>query len=146
MPVIDFWHWWILAVILITAEILLPGFMAIWLAIAAFLTGLVMLLLPQLTWEWQLLVFAVWSVLSIVGWRYYYARRPIKTDEPLLNKRGEGYVGRVITLAQPIIDGEGKVRLDDSTWKVTGPDCPAGTKIRIVALNNVVFTVEKYVE
>jgi membrane protein implicated in regulation of membrane protease activity len=143
MPLIDFWHWWILAVALIIVEILLPSFFALWLAIAAALTGLLLLIFPALGWEWQLLLFALFSVVSIVAWRRYYQKHPIKTDEPLLNRRGEGYVGRELTLSQPIIDGIGKIRLDDSTWKVQGQDCPAGTRVRITALNNVVFTVER---
>ena len=142
MPLIDFWHWWILAVALIIVEILLPSFFALWLAIAAALTGLLLLIFPGLGWEWQLLLFAIFSVISIIAWRRYYQKHPIKTDEPLLNRRGEGYLGRELTLSQPIVDGIGKIRLDDSTWKVQGPDCPAGSKIRIIALNNVVFTVE----
>ncbi len=143
MPLIDFWHWWILAVALIIVEILLPSFFALWLAIAAALTGLLLLIFPTLGWEWQLLLFALFSVVSMVAWRRYYQKHPIKTDEPMLNRRGEGYLGRELTLSQPIIDGIGKIRLDDSTWKVQGPDCPAGTRIRITALNNVVFTVER---
>lgn len=143
MPLIDFWHWWILAVALIIVEILLPSFFALWLAIAAALTGLLLLIFPALGWEWQLLLFALFSVVSIVAWRRYYQKHPIKTDEPLLNRRGEGYVGRELTLSQPIIDGIGKIRLDDSTWKVQGPDCPAGSRVRITGLNNVVFTVER---
>ena len=143
MPLIDFWHWWILAVALIIVEILLPSFFALWLAIAAALTGLLLLIFPALSWEWQLLLFALFSVVSIVAWRRYYQKHPIKTDEPMLNRRGEGYLGRELTLSQPIIDGIGKIRLDDSTWKVQGPDCPVGTRIRITALNNVVFTVER---
>ena len=142
MPQIDFWHWWILAVALVIIEILLPSFFALWLAIAAALTGLVLLLFPALGWEWQLLVFALFSVISIIAWRRYYQKHPIKTDEPMLNRRGEGYVGRELTLSQPIVDGIGKIRLDDSTWKIQGPDCPAGSKVRIIALSNVVFTIE----
>lgn len=142
MPLIDFWHWWILAVALVIIEILLPSFFALWLAIAAALTGLILLLFPALGWEWQLLIFALFAVISIVAWRRYYQKHPIKTDEPLLNRRGEGYVGRELTLSQPIIDGIGKIRLDDSTWKVQGPDCPAGSRVKITGLNNVVFTVE----
>lgn len=142
MPLIDFWHWWILAVALVIVEILLPSFFALWLAIAASLTGLLLLIFPGLGWEWQLLLFALFSVVSIIAWRRYYQKHPIMTDEPLLNRRGEGYLGRELTLSQPIVDGIGKIRLDDSTWKVQGPDCPAGSKIRIIALNNVVFTVE----
>lgn len=143
MPfVIDFWHWWIFAVVLVIIEILAPSFFALWMAIAAFLTGLAILLAPQLGWEYQLMIFAVLSVMSIVMWRRYYLKHPIVSDQPNLNRRGAQYIGRTVTLQTPIVDGVGKIKLDDSTWKVTGPDCAAGQKIRITGLDNVVFTVE----
>jgi len=143
MPfVIDFWHWWMFAVVLVTIEILVPSFFALWMAIAAFLTGLALLLAPHLSWEYQLILFAVLSVLSIVMWRRYEKKHPTVTDQPSLNRRGEQYLGRVVTLQAPIIDGIGKIRLDDSSWKVQGPDCAEGTKVKITALSNVVFTVE----
>jgi hypothetical protein len=140
--VADFWHWWIAAVVLVIFEILAPTFFALWMGIAAFLTGLVVYLMPEIEWEYQIFMFAILSVLSIVAWRHYYSKNPIVTDEPLLNRRGEQYVGRVITLKEPIVDGQGKVRVDDSTWKVEGEDCPAGTKIKIISVDNVVFKVE----
>lgn len=140
--VIDFWHWWILAVVLIIIEVLAPTFFALWVAIAAFFTGLILYFMPDLAWEYQFFIFAVLALLSIVAWRHYYTKSPIATDEPLLNRRGEQYVGRVITLKEAIVDGHGKVKIDDSTWKVEGPDCAVGTKIKIVSVNNVVFQVE----
>lgn len=143
MPfVIDFWHWWIFAVALIIIEILAPSFFALWMGIAAFFTGLVLLLIPDLGWEYQLMLFAVLTVFSIVLWRRYYLKNPIVSDQPNLNRRGEQYIGRIVTLQSPIVDGVGKIRLDDSSWKVEGPDCAAGQKVRIVSLQNVVFAVE----
>lgn len=140
--VMDFWHWWIIAVVLIIIEILAPTFFALWMAIAAFMTGVALFLMPEMQWEYQVFLFATLSVISIVVWRHYYIKNPIATDEPLLNRRGEQYIGRVITLKEPIIDGHGKVQVDDSTWKIEGKDCPAGTKIKVVSINNVLFQVE----
>lgn len=140
--VLDFWHWWIFAVALIILEILAPSFFALWLAIAAFVTGLALFLMPELQWQTQIFMFAVLSVISIIAWRRYYIKNPIETDQPMLNRRGEQYIGRVITLKMPIEDGQGKVQIDDSTWKIEGDDCATGTKIKIVAVDNVVFQVE----
>ena len=143
MPfIVDFWHWWILGVGLIIIEILLPTFFALWMGIAAFITGLFLLLFPDLSWQYQLLIFALLSIVSILVWRQYYRDHPVLSDQPNLNKRGEQYIGRIITLQTPIVDGVGKIKLDDSTWKIQGVDSPVGKKVRIVALNNVVFTVE----
>jgi membrane protein implicated in regulation of membrane protease activity len=139
---IDFWHWWIFAVILLIIEIVAPAFFALWMSIAAFITGVTLYLIPELSLEVQFVIFAVLSVVSIVLWRNYYVKNPIKTDEPLLNRRGEQYIGRVITLTSPIVDGIGKVSVDDSTWKVVGEDCSVGTKVKIVSVDNVIFNVE----
>ena len=138
----DFWHWWIAAVALIIIEILAPTFFALWLGIAAFVTGLAVYFMPEMEWEYQVFVFALLSVASIIVWKVYYKNNPLSSDEPLLNRRGEQYLGRIITLQVPIVDGQGKVKVDDSTWKIEGEDCPAGTKVKIVSLNNVVFKVE----
>lgn len=138
----DFWHWWILAVAMIILEILAPTFFALWMGVAAIITGFAVYFMPDMQWEYQVFVFALLSVASIVAWKIYYKKNPLTSDEPLLNRRGEQYVGRIITLKDPIVDGQGKVKIDDSTWKVEGEDCPAGTKIKIVSLNNVVFHIE----
>ncbi len=138
----DFWHWWVLAVGLLTLEVLLPAFFFIWLGAAAFVTGVFYWLMPTMTWEQQLVLFSVLSVVAVVVSRLYFDNSTVKTDEPLLNRRSERYVGRVITLKEPIVDGVGKIQVDDSTWKVVGEDCPAGTKIRITAADNVLLHVE----
>lgn len=139
---LTFWYWWIFAAILIIFEVLLPTFYFLWTGIAAFIVGLIMLLVPSLVWELQIVIFAVLSVFSIVMWRNYAKKNPAVSDEPLLNRRGKQYVGRVITLKEPIVDGVGKVQIDDSTWKVMGEDCDVGTKVKLIDVNNVVFQVE----
>ena len=56
-----------------------------------------------------------------------FARRvEAPADQPFLNRRAEGYVGRAFTLEKPIVDGIGTIRIDDTVWRVSGPDCPAG--------------------
>ena len=138
-----FWHWWIFAAILIILEVLLPTFYLLWTGIAAFIVGVIVWLIPSLAWEVQFVSFAILSVLSVVLWRNYAKKNPVISDEPLLNRRGEQYVGRVVTLKEPIVDGQGKVRLDDSTWKIHGEDGEIGTKIKIISVDNVIFQVEK---
>ena len=143
MPfILDYWHWYILGVALITIEILVPTFFALWIGISDLLTGTILYFVPSLAWEYQIIIFAILSVVSVVLWIQYYVKNPIATDEPLLNRRGEQYIGRTITLKTPIEDGHGKISIDDSTWKVRGPDCPVGTKVKLIALSNVIFDVQ----
>ena len=47
----------------------------------------------------------------------------------MLNRRIEALVGRVYTLDKPIVDGVGAVRIDDTVWRVSGADQPAGSRV-----------------
>ena len=140
---IEFWHWWVGAIGLIVVEALVPGAIFLWLGISAAVVGAILLAAPELSWEYQLLIFAVLSVGSVIGWRAYHKRHPTKTDLPNLNRRGEQYVDRLITLDEPIVNRVGKIRLDDTSWKVTGQDLPAGARVRVVGVDGVVLQVEE---
>ena len=139
---IEFWHWWIAAVVLIVVEVFAPGAVALWMAVSAAVVGLLLLAVPDLTWQTQLLIFAVLSVATVVGWRAYQLRYPTETDQPSLNRRGEQYVGRVFTLSEAIVNGTGKIHVDDTMWKVAGEDLPEGTQVRVTGVDGTLLTVE----
>ena len=134
-----YWNWWLLGVVLMAIEAIVPGFFFLWMGVAALLVGLLLTLLPM-AWTYQVMLFAVLSVGSIVAWRLRLRRHPTQTQDSLLNRRGHQYVGRVFTLEAPVVNGYGKIRVDDSTWKVVvNQDCPAGARLRIVGADGVIL-------
>ena len=140
---LEYWHWFIAGTLLMIAETLLPGTFLLWFGIGAMLTGLLLLGIPGMGWEWQLACFAIVSALSIIGWRYYRRRHPEPSSHPTLNRRGLAYVGRRFTLSDPIVDGVGRLRVDDTLWKVTGPDFPAGTHVTVVGVDGNALRVDQ---
>jgi membrane protein implicated in regulation of membrane protease activity len=139
----QFWHWWILAALFAGIEIVAPGVFFIWLGAAAALTGLVALVIPGLGWELEALIFAVLAAASVVYWR----RRISKSkggDDPaaMLNRRGEQMIGRTAVLSEPIQNGRGKARIDDTVWRVEGADLPAGTPIKVTGVDGAILKVE----
>lgn len=139
---LDFWHWWILAAALIILEVFAPGAFFLWLGIAAAIVGAVVYLMPEMSWEYQVLIFSVLSVISIIVWRKYFRQRPADTDQPALNRRGEQYIGRIFTLEEPIHDGIGKIRVDDSTWKIRGDNCVVGTQVEVTGVDGTILEVK----
>ena len=81
-------------------------------------------------------------MVSAVGWRAYLHRHPTETDKPTLNRRSQQYVGRTFTLEEAIVNGQGKIHVDDSTWKIEGEDLPAGTKVKVTGADGTVLKVE----
>ncbi|MCU7924530.1 MAG: NfeD family protein [Candidatus Thiodiazotropha sp. (ex Dulcina madagascariensis)] len=140
---LDYWHWFILAVLLMILEVFSPGAFLLWMGLAAGVVGLLLLFLPDLGWQMQFLAFALFSVGIIVAVRAFLKRRPIETDQPYLNRRGEQYLNRIFTLKEPIINGEGKIHVDDSTWKIHGEDCPAGSQVKVTGVQGVVLLVSR---
>ncbi|MBM4207665.1 MAG: NfeD family protein [Gammaproteobacteria bacterium] len=140
--IVEFWYWWLLAFILLIFEMLTPGFFFMWLAAAGFITGLLVWLLPALSVNMQILIFSVFAVLAITAWRYFGKKLALETDQPLLNKRGAQYVGRIFNLHEPIINGQGKIKVDDTIWKVHGADCDLTAKVKVVGVKGTVFEVK----
>lgn len=139
------WAWWVLGIVLLILEVLMPGVFLVWIGIAAIVTGALSLLLWESafwTWHAQWLVFAILSLVAVVIGRRIVNTRGTASDQPYLNQRGQSLVGRTATLEQPISEGRGRIRLDDTMWSVQGPDLPVGARVRVTASNGRDLTVE----
>jgi len=73
--------------------------------------------------------------------RVALSSKAVSQSNPFLNRRADALVGRVFTLEKPIIDGAGTVRIDDTIWRVAGPDAPAGSRVKIVQADGASLTV-----
>lgn len=136
------WHWVIMGMALLVMEIFLPGIIFLWLGLAALVVGGILAIFPDLSWQWQWIGFALFSLLSVVVWHSVLKKNPTPSDRPALNRRGEQYVGRTFVLADAIHQGYGKLRVDDTVWKIRGPDLKIGEQVRVSAVDGVVLIVE----
>jgi membrane protein implicated in regulation of membrane protease activity len=133
--------WAVAALLLIAAETMAPGIFLLWLGLAAGVMFFIVWLVPGLDPMWQAVAFVVLSLLSIVLYVRFVRGREAAPDQPLLNKRGEQLVGRVLSLHEPIVNGVGKVKLGDALWTVEGPDLTAGTSVRVVGATSMTLKV-----
>ena len=139
----SFWHWIVLGVVFVTAEAFVPGAFFLGMGVSAIIVGGALFLSPSMDWKMQLFAFAVLSTISIIVARRWVRTSPIVSDRPLLNQRGAQYVGRQFNLDAPIVNGHGKIRVDDSIWKVHGPDCPGGARVQVTGVDGTVLVVER---
>jgi membrane protein implicated in regulation of membrane protease activity len=135
------WAWVIAGAILLALELAVPGAFMMWLGLAAVLVGAISLAVDW-SWQAQCIAFAAFALVSVPLWRRLARRVEPASKSPLLNRRTEALVGRVFTLEKPIIDGVGIVRIDDTIWRVRGPDGPAGSRVRVVRADGANLAVE----
>lgn len=135
--------WAALAVALFAAEALAPGAFMLWMGIAAAVVFLLVWAIDGMSVLLQVILFVVLSFVSIQVYRTWFRNRARQSDQPLLNRRAEQMIGRVVTLEQAIVDGSGRAKVDDALWVVAGPDSPVGSRVRVVAVDGMTLKVQQ---
>ena len=135
------WNWLILAVVFFVIELVAPGAFMLWFGIAAMLVGTISLFFAW-SWQYQLIAFAVFALASIPLWRRFARGASTPVDQPFLNRRADAFVGREFTLEKPIVGGQGTVKIDDTIWRLSGPDCAGGSRVRVVRADAAMLVVE----
>lgn len=136
--------WWLLALVLIGAELLVPGFFMLWIGMAAAAMGLILMVLPELSFLTQAVLFVALALISCyVYWHFVRSAAGETSDQPRLNRRAEQHIGRRYVLDTAIVNGRGKVRVGDSPWLAEGPDLPVGTEVEVVGTDGTTLKVQK---
>lgn len=139
LPFLGGWTWWVIAGILLLIELTLPGVFFMWLALAAAAIGIIDIF-ADLSWQVEIAVFAVLSVLLVLFVRPRVRLPEGETNN--LNRRMDDFVGRSYVLDEAIVNGRGKVRIDDTLWVVTGSDLDKGEWVKVKAVEGTRLVVE----
>ena len=134
--------WAAIALLLFAAEAMAPGAFMLWMGLAASAVFVGVLLIPGIPVLAQVAAFIVLSFISIQIYRRWFRRNEPQSDRPHLNQRANTLVGHVAPLDQPIVNGRGRVQIADAFWVVEGADLPAGTPVRVVAVDGMVLKVQ----
>lgn len=134
--------WGALALVLFAAEALAPGAFMLWIGIGAAAVFVLVAVFADIPLLWQVVAFVVLSVVSIQCYRRWGRSHDRQSDQPLLNRRAEQLIGRVVVLEQAIVAGKGRAKIDDAFWVVAGPDLPAGSPVRVVAVEGMTLKVQ----
>ena len=134
--------WFVAALVLGIAELAVPGVFLVFLAVAAAITGAIVLVLSDAPAVAQIASFAAWSAAAVLVGRRWYRDYPIASSDAMLNDRAARILGRTVVVDQPLSDGAGRVVLGDGTWPARGPDAATGARMRVVAVESGVLVVE----
>jgi membrane protein implicated in regulation of membrane protease activity len=139
----DVVSWAAIALLLFAAEAMAPGAFMLWMGFAATAVFVGVLLIPGVPVLAQVAAFIVLSFISIQVYRRWFRRNEPQSDRPHLNQRANTLVGHVAKLDQAIVNGRGRVQIADAFWVVEGADLPAGTPVRVVAVDGMTLKVQE---
>lgn len=139
--------WWIAAgFALSAAEMLVPAFVLIWPGLAALAVGVVLVLLPDLSGNLQVTLFAALGIALAFAGRALFARRgQSPSDRPMLNRRTDRLVGRTGTVLSVTPDGLARVEIDGVPWEARcqGPAPDPGDRVTVRGADGAVLSVAR---
>lgn len=135
------WFWLSLGLVLGVAEMVAPGFFLMWLGLAALIVGGLDYFLP-ITVAYQVAMFATLSVVTVFAGKKFLHDNPIATEDADLNNRGARLTGEIVTVAEAIVNGHGRVKVGDSVWSARGVDAELGARVKVVGADGAVLLVE----
>ena len=142
-----YWHWLVLGVVLVLAEIFIPSFTILWFGLGALVVGVVALLF-EIPLSVQVLIWTLFSVLFTVLWFKWV--KPMMVDSSNSQAAREsaiGESGQVIKL--PAGDTRGRLRfstpiLDKDEWEfICETDVALGDRLHIQQISDDVLIVAK---
>jgi len=140
------WFWLFLGGVLLVAELLGASGYLFWAGIAAFLVGLLTLVAPGISGEWQGILFALFTLINAYLWWYWLRkkRQGEKGHAPVLNQRNRQLIGTQATLSEAMHNGSGRLNIADGSWRIeASEDYPAGTRVEVIGLVGITLLVRK---
>lgn len=140
---ISAWHWASLAIILLVLEILGTAGFLIGSAVAAFLMAAIVAISPDMNWKWQLAIFSTSAVIFSLIYLKRFANFNENTDQPNLNNRAAQLIGKRYTLNEAIVNGQGRIQISDTFWKVSCEhDLEATTQVEVTDFDSMTLIVK----
>ena len=132
--------WWVIGIVLVIGEVVLPGTFLIWFAFAAFGVGLIGVVV-DLSGMNQVVVFGLLSFASL-SLGYLMRKRRGDPEAPAFADRTQAYMGKTYTVVEAIENGQGKIQVGDSVWLAEGEDCPIGGSVKVIDSRGNVLLID----
>ena len=132
--------WWVIGIVLVIGEVVLPGTFLIWFAFAAFGVGLIGVVV-DLSGMNQVVVFGLLSFASL-SLGYLMRKRRGDPEVPAFADRTQAYMGKTYKVVEAIENGQGKIQVGDSVWLAEGEDCPVGGSVKVIDSRGNVLLID----
>jgi len=135
--------WAVVAVVCLILELMAGDFFIICFSIGAVFAAIAAFC--GLGFYWQLLIFAVFTLVSLF-WVRPFAQRYLHKGEDNRVSNADALMGRQGRVVETVkADGFGRVQIDGDIWKAVtneAADIPEGAAVRVVGRESTIITVE----
>jgi len=143
----EWWHWAVLGIGLIIAELAIPAFFIIWFGLGALLVSLVLLLGPALGITDQLLTWTIASVAMVVAWFRIFKPGMHKTRIGMSDSNIVGEVGMLVRDVAPFQKGQVRFQkpfVGSEVWEcIADETIKSGERVKVLAVEGSFLKIGK---
>ena len=143
--ILEWYHWAILGVALVLAELLVPTLVLVWFGLGALIVAGLVVFFGGISFVTQLLVWIVASVAFVLLWFKFFKRYQHKTSSGRSSADVVGEVGLLVTDIEPF--GRAKVRfqtplLGSDVWEcVADEKIKANSRVKVVSVEGSLLKI-----
>ncbi|MCZ4306826.1 NfeD family protein [Zoogloeaceae bacterium G21618-S1] len=142
------WHWLVVGIVLMLAELAIPAFFVIWFGLGAVLVGLFLLVAPALSLTLQLLLWTVASMALTLLWFRVFRTDQHKTRIGQAGGTVIGEVGLLTAAVAPFQPGQVRFQkpvLGAEQWECRAEETiGAGERVRVLSVEGSYVNVIKH--
>ena len=143
----EWWHWAVLGIGLIIAELAVPAFFIVWFGLGALLVSLVVLVAPSLGLTAQLLTWTVASVAMVVIWFRIFKPGMHKTRVGMSDSNIVGEVGMLTRDVEPYQKGQVRFQkplVGSESWECISDEViKSGERVKVLGIEGSFLKVGK---
>ena len=143
----EWWHWAVLGIGLIIAELAVPAFFIVWFGLGALLVSVVVLVVPSLGLTAQLLTWTVASVAMVVIWFRIFKPGMHKTRIGMSDSNIVGEVGMLTRDVEPYQKGQVRFQkplVGSESWECISDEViKSGERVKVLGIEGSFLKVGK---
>lgn len=115
-----YWHWLVFGMVLMMLELIVPSFTILWFGLGGLVVGLILLVLAEIPFTWQVLIWVASSVGFTIIW--FKILKPRMKDQTMAGISREAVLGETaMIISKPVGQKRGQLRfavpvLGSETW------------------------------
>lgn len=136
------WVWATIGVFLLVAELFTGTMYLLWIAVAAFITTLIVAIFPNIGMTGEVIIFSIIAVITVVFGRKLFPPPPKQVNEDI-NNPNVRLIGQMVIVSDDFVGGIGAVKHGDTRWRATAKTNPkAGESLKVVAVDGATLVIE----
>ena len=141
------WHWIVFGIVVMLLELAVPAFFLLWFGLSAVVVGILLAIVPGMTFTYQVASWTAFSLLLIWLWFKVFKPQAFKTRAGMARGSLIGEIGLVTKEMRPYEKGQIRFQkpiLGDEVWEsIADEEIRTGERVKVLEVEGNMLKVRR---